>query len=110
MAIEIRRIIFQPDELTGIIKRNFSPTDPTVQGGVVMMVDLADEHPLQATAHIQKEGRTLSVRLNEDDLIGCLIAFCLKHRIPMAKGARKSLNKNDKGFAFDMVIQANVGD
>lgn len=109
MAIEIRRIIFQPDELTSIIKRHFVPADPTVRGGTVMMVDIMAAPPLRATAHVQKNGQTFSHHMNNDDMIGCLIEFCLKQRIPMSKSAKKSLNKNDKGIVFDMVIQAHTG-
>lgn len=109
VAIEIRRILFQPDEFVAIVTSNFSPSDPTVRGATVMMVDLNADRAVQATVHVQKDGHPISVDMAENDLLACVIDFCVEHRIPIAKGAKKSLVRTEKGIAFDMTIRADVG-
>ena len=40
--------------------------------------------------------------------MACCIGYCLANKIPMSKNAKKSLNRNDKGITFDMVVQSNM--
>lgn len=110
MAVEIRRFIFDVEELKAIVDLYMRSGSSNLSAGVVVSAELITESPLTFQVCVQSNDGTQSVHeLGEDHLASSIISFCLKKKIPVPRNATRTIKKSEDGnFAFDLVIQSRI--
>lgn len=110
MAIEIRRLIVNDDELKQICSDYVASGDTDVPRGTIMSLKISRDDPLEVSVQIQTaEGQQNPFTLGENHLVSALINYCAMKMIPVSRNAKKTVKKTDKGMiAFDMVLQSTI--
>ncbi|MBL6932874.1 MAG: hypothetical protein ISR45_07995 [Rhodospirillales bacterium] len=110
MAIEIRRLIVNEDELKQICTDYIASGDAQAPKGAVMSLKIEKDSPFKVSVHIQtSEGQQIPFQMDENQLVTALIGYCALKMIPVSRNAKKTVKKTDKGMiAFDMVLQSTI--
>lgn len=117
MPTEIRKLIFSRDELAEAITnhRNGAHHDngskhDDLPSGSIMFCRVHQDTQLRVTVKILPDGETniQTVQLQPEFVGSALMQYCIDRKIPMPKGASKSLEAMGDNIAMNLSIEAKV--
>jgi len=110
LAIEIRRLIVNKDELKQICSDYTASGDSGGPQGAVTELKFFKEDPFTVLVQIRTaEDQQTPFTLDEAHLISAFIGYCTTKTIPISRTAKKTVKKTENGMiAFDMVLQSTV--
>lgn len=108
MAIEIRRLIVNKDELKQISNDFIASGESDGPTGTVAELKVIKKEPISILVQIKtSDGQQTPFSLDEEQLVMAFIRYCATRAIPVSRNAKKTVNFTDKGMiAFDMVLQS----
>ena len=102
MAIELRRILLDPEEFEKCIELNLPMVEET-QPGKIVNFEIIKKSPLEVVVHLQgADGKQAIFRMDDVKIMAVLINHCIENGIPMPRKAKKTINYTENGFTFDM--------
>jgi len=110
VAIEIRRLILNEEELTQICAEYIADGDVDGLNGTMMDLKIVKDDPFEISLRVHSaEGQQIPFTMGETQLVAALLSFCARKNIPISRSSKKTVKKNDKGMIiFDMVMQSSV--
>lgn len=109
MPIEIRRMLFETDELCCLMTAQIVEGCSTLPAGKVLDVTVVKKDPLLASVTVQetKGGRQIKRTLDDQDLVAAITFFFQTNGIPMPRAAQKTVKLKGDKIAFDMVLKVS---
>lgn len=106
MPTEIRRLIFEHDELAGILSDFISAEHTKTQPGKVLNCEVAKRDPIAVRARIHfRSGHQDTEFFEEVFLCAAIISWCMKEKVPLARKAKKAVRVTQDGrIALDITL------
>jgi hypothetical protein len=110
VAIEIRRLIVNKDELKHISNDFIAAGESDGPTGTVTELKVIKKDPISILVQIKTSEEPLTpFSLDEGQLVLAFIRYCATKAIPVSRSAKKTVNMTDKDMiAFDMVLQSTI--
>ncbi len=115
MPTEIRKLIFSRDELAEAIANHRNGHDNgskhgDLPSGAIMFCRVHQDTQLRVTVKVLPDGETniRTVQLEPEFVGAALMQYCIERKIPMPKGASKSLEAMGENIAMNLSIEAKV--
>lgn len=106
MPTEIRRLLFSNEELCDVLSTFINSTKTHVEPGQVIDVQVAQKDPVLLNCTlVNKTGRQMGEALESVFVCAAIMSWCMKHKIPMARKAKKLVHvAHDGRIALDTTI------
>ena len=110
MAIEIRRLIVNKDELKQISNDFIASGESDGPTGIVVDLKVIKKDPISFLVQIKtSDDQQTPFSLDEGQLVLAFIRYCATKKIPVSRRATKTVNFTDKDMiAFDMLLQSTI--
>ena len=91
MPMDIRHIIFPRHELLGALREHRERCGEPPLPGHLQRLELAPEPGRTLRLTTAAEGGVTEHTFSNAELTGVLVGYCLNHRIPLPRGAKKAV-------------------
>ena len=93
MITEIRHILFQDEDLLRATVEYRKKRNQPLPAGSIVEFKIERDHPMSCTVKIysEKDGDTIDVLFDQEEMRSALVAYCMYKRIPMPAGVKKDL-------------------
>lgn len=110
MPTEVRRLLFDDDELCKVLTTSAQEQNDGAEPGTVIAVEIANRDPVTVHATIHtRDGRQVSKSYDAAFLCSALVAWCMDQRIPIARKAHKAAHITSHGVvALDLTVAGAV--
>lgn len=110
MAMEVRYIVFSPDEVRSAIISFVVKQGQAATAGEVIAVEVTgpNEAPT-AIVRLQGSPTAKLVKLSEQYLVAALLLYCMDRRIPLPKQAAKRVELSVNGLTLAMTTDRSLG-
>jgi len=110
LAVEIRRLIVNEDELKQICTDFIASGDSYGLSGTMMDLKIVSDDPFEVSLMVHNtDGQQIPFDMDETHLVTALLGFCSRKGIPVSKSAKKTVKRTETGMiAFDMILQSKV--
>ena len=108
MPTEIRRLIFENEELADILSVFISAEHTKTQPGRVLSCEVVKRDPITVRARIHfRSGHQDTEFFEEVFLCAAIISWCMRSKVPLARKAKKSVRvTQDDRLALDVTLAA----
>jgi hypothetical protein len=106
MPTEYRKIVFTNQEAANAIHAHARRSKVEIPVGDILSYDFTQppEEMLLLTMRPPGDAPNVSVRLESSFIAAALIAYCIAHKIPLPKAAKKSISIQGSSVALDLQI------
>lgn len=106
MPTEIRRLLFSNEEICDAITAFINSTKTHIEPGQVISIAVAQKEPLLLKCTLDtKAGRQVGEALEGVFVCAALMSWCMKHKIPLARKAKKVVHVTQDGrIALDTTL------
>ena len=110
MPTEVRRLLFDDDELCKVLTTSVQEQNDGAEPGTVIAVEIVNRDPINVHATIHtRDGRQVSKSYDAAFLCSALVAWCMDQKIPIARKARKAARITSDGVvALDLTVAGAV--
>ena len=108
MTMEVRYIVFEPDEVRGAVSTFVRKQGQAPNGVAAVDVAGPGDDPI-VTVRPQGAPETGAIKLTAQYLIAALLLHCMDRRIPIPKDASKRVELSVNGLTLVMTTDRSVG-